>query len=290
MSFPSRLTLLVVGMAVAASSLAWNDHGHMAVASIAERQLTFATKQNLLKLLAIGGTPKTNELLTSACWADDTKNKENGPWHYINHHFRTDGKPTTLGPAPQNVVWAIQRFSDVLKNRGAADAERADALRYLMHFVGDIHMPLHCVARDTDAFPEGDRGGNEFKIVPPAGFDPAPRNLHFLWDMGGGLFTQIERPLDSKGRDAVSETAELAIKLNPDSKLRAELAVTDPHAWSREGLALAKKYVYGLSENAAPGKEYLEQCQQVSLRQIALAGYRLGILLNRLLDGETGPS
>lgn len=280
-----RFALPCLCLAAAPWAHAWNDFGHMVVSSVAERQLTYNAKMKILQLVKVGGTLKTNELLTAACWADDTKTRENGPWHYINHHFRTDGKPTSHGPLPQNVVWAIQKFSGDLKNASKPESERADALRYLLHFVGDIHQPLHCVARGTDAFPEGDRGGNEFKILSPAGFDPAPRNLHFLWDMGGGEFPNVERPLDARSRDAVAEAAELAIKLNPDSKMMREIENMDPHAWAREGLALAKKSVYALEENKVPSRAYLEECRRISQRQVALAGYRLGKLLNSLLDG-----
>jgi len=270
---------------LASSAFCWNDFGHMVVASIAERQLTFNAKQKLLKLLQIGGTPKTNELLTAACWADDTKTRENGLWHYINYHFRTDGKSTTLGPLEQNVVWAIQKFSADLKRASTPDAEKADALRYLLHFVGDIHQPLHCVARDTDDFPEGDRGGNEFKITSPKGMNPAPRNLHFLWDMGCGEFLQVDRPLNATGRDEISEAAELAIKLNPDSQMMKLVETSDPNAWAKEGLTLAKKTVYRLDEGAEPSAAYLQEGRKTALRQVALAGYRLGRLLNSLLDG-----
>lgn len=285
MRIPFRFLAFVPALGLAAGAFGWNDFGHMVVASIAERSLTYNAKMRLLQLVKIGGTPKTNEILTSACWADDTKNRENGPWHYINHHFRTDGKPTNLGPAEQNVVWAIQKFSAELKSAASSDAQKADALRYLMHFVGDIHQPLHCVARDTDFLPEGDRGGNEFKIVPPKGFNPAPQNLHFLWDMGGGQFTQIERPLNARSRDEVAEMAELAMKLNPDSMMLKQVRNLDPNAWSKEGLDLAKKSVYRLTENAELPKAYLDECRRISLRQVALAGYRLGALLNSLLDG-----
>ncbi len=285
MRFLSRTAALLALASLATAGFAWNDFGHMVVASIAERQLTFNAKTRILALIAIGGTPKTNSLLTAACWADDMRNRENGPWHYINYHFRTDGKSTTLGPAQQNVVWAIQKFSADAKRASTTELEKADALRHLLHYVGDIHQPLHCVARDTDAFPQGDRGGNEFKILPPKSMNPAPSNLHFLWDSGGGAFPFIERPLDAKGRDAVSEEAELAIKLNPESSFGNEIGIDDPHVWAKEGLALARRLVYKLEENTEPSKGYLEECQKASRRQAALAGYRLGRLLNALFEG-----
>lgn len=270
--------------ALSAPALAWNDFGHMVVADIADRVLTANARTQVQALLKVGGTERTRDMLTAACWADDTRNRENGPWHYINHHFRTDGKPTNLGPAEENVVWAIRRFSASLRNRATPEAERADALRYLLHYVGDIHNPLHCVARDTDAFPQGDRGGNDFRILPYPGLRPEPRNLHFLWDMGAGEFPDIQRPLTKSGRDQIAEAAELALKLNPEGQILNLLRVTDPDAWAKEGLQLAKTVVYKLEENAVPPKAYIERVRQQTRRQVALAGYRLGYLLNRLLD------
>lgn len=283
----ARWALPLSLIAVPAIGWTWNDFGHMVVADIASRVITPVTNEKIQALLKVGGTEKTREMMTAACWADDTRNSENGLWHYINYHFRTDGKPTNLGPAEQNVVWAIRKFSTTLRNANAPELERADALRYLLHYVGDVHNPLHCVARDTDAFPNGDRGGNDFRILPYPGLRPEPRNLHFLWDMGAGEFPNIDRPMTKSGREAIGEAAELALKLNPESKIMNQLLITDPDAWAKEGLALAKAKVYGLSENEVPPKAYIEMVRKEALKQVTLAGYRLGRLLNRLLDPET---
>jgi hypothetical protein len=281
MRHPLRFSLALLSLA-GAHALAWNDYGHMVVVDIASRSLSYEAKQKMDRLLRIGGSAKTNELLTAACWADDIKSRENGPWHYINYHFRPDGKPSSLKPLEENVVWAINKFAAAIRSGQTPESEKADALRFLLHFVGDIHQPLHCVARDTETSPEGDRGGNDFKLLPPRGMKPAPRNLHFLWDMGGGLFGEIERPLTAKCREAIGETAELAIKLNPEMHIAGLIAQKDPAAWAREGLEIAKKSVYGFPENTEPPKSYLDLCQSISLKRVALAGYRLSGLLNEL--------
>jgi hypothetical protein len=273
---------LLIGSLIPAA-FAWHDTGHMAVARIAASRLSPAAMAEASRLAKIGGTEKTNELVTAACWADDFKSRENGLWHYINYHFRTDGKPTEMKPEPQNVVWAIRKFSSELGNGGLPDAQRATALRYLLHFVGDIHNPLHCVARDTDAFPTGDRGGNDFKLIAPKGMNPVPRNLHALWDMGAGLLPQVERPLSPDGRRLVNRIAQEAMEAFPAESLKKESSVLDPEAWSLEGLAFAKARMYAFPENTEPPKEYLSMCRQESERFIALAGYRLAEMLNGLL-------
>lgn len=278
----SILALLALAF-VSTSSLAWHDTGHMVVAEIASRRLTPHVRQEVARLLLIGGTDKTNEMLTAACWADDFKTRENGLWHYINYHFRTDGKSTSLQPEKENVVWAIRKFSDVLRSKESKDAEKAEALRYLLHFVGDIHMPLHNTARDTDAFPQGDRGGNDFKLVSPKGMKPEPRNLHFLWDFGAGNFPQVERPLTPDGRAKIGQIANNATRENSAAFLENQIKISDPEAWSLEGFEFCKAKVYGLRENEEPSAEYLAMVRKESLRLVSLAGYRLGNLLNELI-------
>ena len=283
----SRFALPTLLFSVSSLACAWHDTGHMVVAEIASRRLSTRDRMEIDRLLRIGGTDKTSDILTAACWADDFKTKENGLWHYINYHFRMDGKPTSLQPEKENVVWAIRKFSEALRNKESKDAEKAEALRFLLHLVGDIHMPLHTVARDTDAFPQGDRGGNDFKLVAPKDMSPAPRNLHFLWDMGGGIFFQLERPLSTDSRGQIRALADYVLRKNPESELQDELKMTDPEAWALEGVALSKSKVYGLKENEEPSEEYLEMVRKESLRRIALAGLRLGDLLREILSGYT---
>lgn len=266
--------------ALAGTVFGWIDTGHMIVAAVAERDLTARAREESARLLQIGGDEKTRDFLGASCWADDVKNAENGPWHYINHHFSADGKMTLNKPAEQNAVWAIRKFSDTLADRSKPDAERADALRFLLHFVGDVHQPLHTTARDTPDHPTGDRGGNDFTFEP---FDLAGfkiRNLHFLWDIAGGLYGATERPL--KGRAAIDTLAEAVLKLNPRSSF-PEVAESSPMAWSFEGEILSRGVVYGLEQGKRPSDSYLAMCKHVSERRLALAGYRLADLLNRLL-------
>ena len=101
---------------------AWNDTGHMVVAEIAQRQLRANVKQEVSRLLAIGATQKTDSIATAACWADDFKTNQNGLWHYINYHFRTDGRPTFNIPEAENVT-VIRLPLEVLEARLAKNAE-----------------------------------------------------------------------------------------------------------------------------------------------------------------------
>jgi len=277
-----RAPITVLALLCAGAIYPWIDTGHMVVAEIAESRLTPRAKSLAAQLLNIGGTPRTSTFVTAACWADDTKTRANGPWHYINQHFRDDGKPTTNQPLHENVVWAIERFRSVLADAKQPAADRADALRFLLHFVGDVHQPLHTVARDSDAHPEGDRGGNLFPVRRPPGWTEEPRQLHLLWDFGCGEFMPVNRPLDPQGQRKVREQAAAIMREFPPAKF-AELRQMDPMQWAKEGLTLAKAYVYTMQPGDVPSEAYLRQGARLCRKRAALAGYRLAALLNAAL-------
>ena len=277
-----RSAALAALMLFAANSLAWIDTGHILVAAIAEKGLQPIVLAKVRSLLKVGGTDTTRTLWTASCWADDAKTKENGVWHYINVHFRDDGKPTDNRALDENVVWAINRFSKVLADGSRSQIDRADALRFLIHFVGDIHQPMHTVARDSAEFPRGDRGGNDFHIVSPAGINPVPNNLHFLWDMAGGLYGSTSRPLDHNSVANVEQLRDSIMKEFPKSSLTS-VGLQTPSIWKSESYDLARKFAYAMQPNGKPSTEYLTNCKRVCKRQIALAGYRLADLLNNLL-------
>jgi len=272
---------------ITASSQAWIDTGHMLVAAIAEKGLKPQVKLECDRLLKIGADSRNTDFVTTSPWADDVRRDRpnTGPWHYIDFHFRTDGKPTTNQPDAENAVWAIEKFSAVLKDKTKPDAERSEALRFLIHFVGDIHQPLHATARDTDQHPTGDKGGNDFRIVAPddfKGISRPPRNLHSLWDFGCGLFHGEPRPLTAEARDRVeAQAADLMKKLPPKSL--AGVNSMKPASWAAESFGCSKQYVYDLQEGGTPSTSYMSKGRDVCAQRIALAGYRLARLLNSLL-------
>lgn len=262
-------------------SWAWIDTGHMVVAAIAESRLTPAAKKKIEQLVKIGTDAKTDNFLTVSCYADDYKSDADRNWHFINLHFRSDGQPSQNKPEEQNVLWAIDKFTRVLEDPKASDDDKAQALRYIVHFVGDVHQPLHVVARDTDAFPKGDRGGNDFAITPIETWGDRPiKNLHALWDYGCGLFRPTMRPLSEGDAAKIRDLAASIEKEFPYDQL-AELNAKLPKDWANESEVLAKIVVYNLPEKGVPSKDYLDKGQAVAKRRIALAGYRLADLLNQ---------
>jgi hypothetical protein len=144
--------------------------GHVVVALIAEHYMTpkaLSTARDLFD----GAT-----LDSVASWADDYRrdHPETGPWHYINIPL-AESKIDMARECPNRdcVIGKTEQFLAVLRDPKADRAAKAEALKYVVHFVGDLHQPLH----DED---DGDKGGNTRHVL----FDGHPDNLHWIWDTG----------------------------------------------------------------------------------------------------------
>ncbi|MCE9558031.1 MAG: S1/P1 nuclease [Armatimonadetes bacterium] len=287
-----RNLLLLSALGLSAFSSAWNDTGHMLVAAVAQEDLKPAVLARVNELLKINLAPEdkpnkpTNTFYMAACWADDHKDSDNGPWHYINIHFREDGKPTKNEALNQNVAWAINKFKAVLSDKAASDTDKARALKFLIHFVGDVHQPFHAIARDTEESPDGDRGGNSFKIAPIDGWGNRPvDNLHAFWDFGAGSFLGSSRPLSGDAnRDLQNRANNLRTKTYPRSHFK-DVKVHDPMKWAEEGFAM-RSHLYNLKQNEVVPESYRTWAKGVSNERVTLAGYRLADLLNEALGAK----
>jgi len=149
---PTR-PLLLAGLVIAASILfhvsqasAWNGEAHQLVAWIAEERLSDKAKAGVKELLE-------NAEITDAevvGWADQIRRerRESAPWHYVNipvdakgYDHKRDGKDG------DTVIGAIERFTKILANPKVPREKRVEALKFVVHFIGDLHQPLHCVDR-----------------------------------------------------------------------------------------------------------------------------------------------
>jgi hypothetical protein len=268
----ARTFLLTALAGLSAVASAWNDVGHRTIAAIANDHLTPAVRAEVERLLA--GT----SIQDGAVWADDVRRDRpnTGPWHYKDQYFRDDRRRVRNQPGLENAVWAIKRFTAVLADRTKSDAERGEALRWVLHFVGDIHQPLHAASRESVALPDGDRGGNSFRVGIAGQFSRMPRppeNLHALWDLGAGLFLPGTSPVQ------LSQTIQAAL---PIKSLRG-VGDSSPDDWQRESFDIAKNFVYSTPENVPPSSEYLRESRERAIRRAALAGYRLAEVLNKAL-------
>jgi nuclease S1 len=158
---------------------AWGPLGHSVIADLAQRHLSPAAEREVQHLLALD---HTHSLADIASWADEIRNDpsqqalwaETRPLHYIN--FRD---PSCVYVPPRDcaggkcVVEALPRYIAILSDRSQPDAARLQALKFVVHFVGDIHQPLHAGYRD-------DAGGNTYQVQ----FQGQGTNLHRVWDSG----------------------------------------------------------------------------------------------------------
>jgi len=296
-----RLALLLL----AATSLnAWNRDGHMTVAWIAYQHLSPPVKAQVDSILQnhpdyvtwtrdlpAGADRGLEAFLHSSYWPDemrgdtrlwDNLGKEIHPtpllpgfpdmkvhkdWHFINVPIVAAGQ-TGVPSGGVNIVERLAAFQ--------AEPLSAYNLAWLVHLVGDVHQPLHCVARftgrhlsETTGRDVGDLGGNLFQIDDPA------KNLHSLWDRALG--TTDSRPEFVNTAASLSATADSVARL-------------DTASWVEESVELAKNLVYKIGDDAGNSSppsvtpEYRAALQKAARERIAAAGYRLAALLNARLQ------
>ena len=251
---------------------AWSATGHRVIAQIAYDKLTPRAKRTYAHLNQyLNQDQRQYNLITAAVWMDtlyDPRYLSFKPMHYIDIPESVDGTPVPKA-AKMNAVVAIQQAIQTLQNPNAPLEEQAIALRIILHVVGDIHQPLHTITRVSKAYPQGDRGGNDFHL----GKNPVGNNLHRYWDKGGGLL----QPKISR-----TEVKRLA------SDLEAIWPCPEPDSdimhWVEASHALALQHAYAIEENTVPSEKYTEQTQIDTEQQLVYAGCRLAVLLNDLAE------
>src|SRR5215813_11625470 len=156
---------------------AWGPEGHVIVAMVAEDRLSPAVRAKVRKILS--GAP----LATAALFADEYRvtHPETARWHFVDVPFDAtacdEARDCSVEVAGDCVIHAIERAKASVKNPKTEFYARADALKYLVHFVGDLHQPFHAVEGKL-ANGEGDQGGNKIKVK----FFGEDDNLHSVWD------------------------------------------------------------------------------------------------------------
>ena len=269
-------------------SQAWWCNGHMLVALIAELDLLdsnpAAFKEANLTVAALNGALShdlSNSFVESACWADDIKFFDltyMNNAHFIDMPYNTEGLLQTPN-GPEDVLWLISHINQtlLLEKVDTAPLETSYSIRFLIHLLGDMHQPLHCTQLWNSKFPNGDLGGNFFKIT----YDAAIKQLHALWDSGvGKLENDLNRPLSKEGWEVLHELADEFMSENPRNSFLYELSFKDPADWCLESFEKAVSTAYdGVVQFSTPSEEYLARGWALVKKQIALAGYRLSDLL-----------
>lgn len=310
------LWVFILATISSAGAFGWGCEGHQIVALIAAQHLTpqaRAAVDQLLKANPIDPALRrfcqpvaTDPMADSATWADDSKRVEKtGQWHYLDiprgveqadlmHYCQPIGDAPPAGPdagkdRPGCLFTALSYELAILKNRDLPSPQRATALRYLIHFIADLHQPLHTTTND-------DQGGNCTTIT--LFDDPKPANLHGTWDYG-----IIAHYLKQKNETPAQLAAKLDLEYRKKGKhwLRQS---PDFAGWIWEGHRVAEKTTYDRlrpklppapAENG-PGcavekektsalgihidSRYADVAMPVIDKQLAKAGYRLAEVLN----------
>jgi hypothetical protein len=267
------LTLAAFALAAALATppaAAWGRPAHRVVAELAQAQLRPGARAEVDRLLA--GEPEPS-LSGVSDWADELREaggeagQRSKRWHYVD--FRSPDcayAPARDCPKGDCVVAAIDREFQRLADRKRPDAERAEALKYLVHFVGDVHQPLH-------ASPVHDKGGLQFQVSWKGEGD----NLHKVWDA-----RMLRGALDASGLDEASYVRSLQAQapLPADPARRSDRPSVE---WAQESCRVVRDGAL------YPATHVLDDAYAVAHRaqmeaQLRRAGSRLADLLNAALD------
>lgn len=241
-------------VALSPAAQAFGIVGHRVAGLVAQANLCAAAAAAVAEVDADQG------LAELGLWADRIRDRaayaHTGPWHYLNI---ADGASLSdyAGVAEGDVVWAIEHFRAALT--GARGGEQREALRFLVHFVVDVHQPLH-VGRAED------RGGNTIVVR----WRGERTNLHRFWDS------------DAIELDELSVRARGARLLDLIGANNWTAGEIDAASWARESMDL-RPAVYDFDhESGRLDRRYLERARRVSEQRLALAGLRLAATLNSI--------
>jgi hypothetical protein len=251
--------VLLVGLAVVvvvpARTAAWGRIGHQAIADVAQQRLSPAAKKGVYELLH-GAT-----LASVATEADNWvhSHPETERWHWVDipitaAHYDAARDCKTEEGRGDCVIAEIDRLVATLRDRERPEDERAQALKFLVHFVGDLHCPVH-------SGDNADRGGNDTPVV----FFDRLTQVHSVWDSGA-----INRIAPT-----VTEWDELLEK----STLTVSAEGT-PIQWAEEAHDLARDVAYRLPADKVLGQDYVDLARPVVELQLLRAGVRLAKMLN----------
>jgi len=257
-------------------SWAWGREGHRLTALVAEAYLTPAAKEQVRMLLG------SETLAGVAPWADEYRSAhpETGKWHYVDipkdqekysrNRDCPPAEPDPTSPWRDCVTDRILYFEGLLGDEGLPREQRAQALKFLVHLIGDIHQPFHAL--------EDDRGGNNIRVsfLGSSQCGSYSCNLHGVWD---------DSLIEHRG---LSEEKYTALLLQEIKDHRWEtMSGGTPSTWAEISHHYA---VEALAPNGALlTHEYVAEEDKVVDAELALGGLRLAHVLNRIF-AETDPS
>lgn len=265
------IAVLLLLILPSTQSFAWGFKGHRIVGDIARNHLTPTARQNLIALLG------NDDLAAISTWADEVRPQrpEAAGWHYVDipknaagfseerDCYRPDDKhPNTKEDHHNCVVDRILMFQKVLADKNTAQADRVEALKWVVHFIGDIHQPLHAI--------EDGRGGNDIHVSEFGSTQCGkyPCNLHYLWDSD---------LIEHTGRSEQDYVTYLEQRITA-KKMQAG---GTPESWANESLGLARQV--WINDGGSVDEAYYRTNIGIVDERLALAGLRLAATLNEAL-------
>ncbi|MDQ3287410.1 MAG: S1/P1 nuclease [Pseudomonadota bacterium] len=277
MTFLFRLMVAATALLIAVPAHAWGELGHRLVGDLAQSQLTQDARAGVAALLA--GEPEPT-LGGVAMWADHLRGhdparfKQTSRWHYVampEGVCRFDAVRDC--PDGECVIGAIEDQTRILADRTQTTQARRDALKFVVHFIGDVHQPLHANNRP-------DQGGNQFQISLRTDIEPeayaADRyiggvmgtNLHSIWDFYVLEGARLDRAAYARRLDAFAWPTQM----NP---------LTPASAWAGESCRLvSSRSLY--PEEHQMNHSYLDAMRPLAEQRIRQAAYRLARVLNEV--------
>ena len=264
---PAIRSLCVLALIVLTQkTFAWGADGHRVTGEIAWQFLEKDSRKQVAELLHSAGEPSLAE---AATWADRIRSNENYNWaaplHYINLPEHWDGYRASQDCPPAGcILKAIEHFRTVLGDATATENARAEALLFIVHFVGDLHQPLH-------AGRAADRGGNDIAVT----FFGAPTNLHALWDtyLPAGFIGDWKSYADGEARAITPAERSLWLHSTPEN-------------WAEESHALAYSNAYTREKKL--GESYYTRNRDIVALRLRQGGVRLAGLIESALAHEKG--
>ncbi|MEO7214504.1 MAG: S1/P1 nuclease [Mucilaginibacter sp.] len=237
--------------------ISWGFKGHHAIATIAQKHLTSNTAYVVSAYL------KGESMADVATWADENKNPKTAPWHYTNLPLGLthDAFVKAVSESDNNVYTAILKTEAQLKDKSLSSEQKYEALKYLIHLIGDAHQPMHVARRE-------DKGGNAVQVR----FDNKGTNLHTLWD---------SRLIDHEG------LSESDIAKNYDTATGPQIKQwqgDSPMEWLWESYQISSELYANTKSGQQIDEAYYQKYIPVIRKRVDQAGIRLAGELNKLFN------
>ncbi|HEX4964712.1 MAG TPA: S1/P1 nuclease [Thermoanaerobaculia bacterium] len=286
-------------LAVPPAIHAWGCEGHQIVATIAGSQLTPNARAQVNKLLKNNPIdPQLKRFCKSkgltnmqdgATWADDIRTSNGTAEEHFVDIPRADTSGNVVAACPDKCITkAMSSNLDKLKSSSSSDKEKADALRYLLHYAGDIHQPLHCADNN-------DRGGNCVLVRAVTPQSKVTEPMHSAWDkefvraiMNGGPVTATATALSKKFKTDIATWKSGSVDVDAwaleSHKIAEDIAYEKLPGGGPKAEPSANPPVKVCPEPAKPAIQlnaaYRDAAQTVIPEQLAKGGARLALMLN----------